>query len=334
MPDDASADGGGLAGAALKVALWPLVAIGRVTPAPTAMAVRGLFRLGGSRTAAALAEGAPAEIVVERDVAYGSAAAERLDTYRPAAAPEGVPLPLLVWVHGGAFVGGAKEELDGYLRRLADAGHVVVAPRYGLAPGTRYPVPVRQVVAAVAHAVEHAAALGADPDRVVLAGDSAGAQLAAQVAGLIVEPARAAELEVEPPIRPGALRATVLCCGVYDLGALGRGTALAPVIDAIGWAYSGHRDFRGHAAFVRQTSIVGLVDDRFPPTFLTVGDADPLRPQSEDLAAALARAGVPLTTVFHPLADGPKLGHEYQFDLDTPEGNEALSRSLRFIDNH
>ena len=82
---------------------------------------------------------------------------------------------------------------------------------------------------------------------------------------------------------------------------------------------------------MRQTSIVGLVDDRFPPTFLTVGDADPLRPQSEDLAAALARAGVPLTTVFHPLADGPKLGHEYQFELGRPEARQALDRLLAFL---
>lgn len=314
---------------ALQLALAPWSIVGRLTPVPAAMAVRGLFLLGGARTAAALERGAP-KVEVRRDLRYGPGRADRLDAYLPPDAGDG-PHPVVVWVHGGGFVGGAKEELSGYLRRLADAGHVVVAPRYGLAPGTRYPVALRQLAAAIDHAVSPATELGADRTRVVLAGDSAGAHLVAQLASLIVAPERAEELDLDVPLPAEALRGLVLCCGVFDLASLADAGLLAPFTGAVGWAYSGRRDFHRDEAFVRQTTIAPLVDRRFPPTFLTVGDADPLRPHSEALATALARARVPVTTAFHSPTDGPGLGHEYQFELARPEAQHALDRLLAFL---
>ncbi|MDO8119829.1 alpha/beta hydrolase fold domain-containing protein [Isoptericola sp. b490] len=88
--------------------------------------------------------------------------------------------PCLVWVHGGAFAYGDLEmnEADLVSRELvARTGGVVVSVDYSLVPHVTYPVPHRQVAAAVRWAVEHAAELGVDPRRVSLGGASAGGAL-------------------------------------------------------------------------------------------------------------------------------------------------------------
>ena len=71
--------------------------------------------------------------------------------------------------------GGSKEELAAYLRLVARDGYAVVAPRYSLAPERRYPTPVLQVMEALRYVGSGAGHHGLDPERVVLAGDSAGA---------------------------------------------------------------------------------------------------------------------------------------------------------------
>jgi acetyl esterase/lipase len=69
----------------------------------------------------------------------------------------------------------------------------------------------------------------------------------------------------------------------------------------------------------------------FPPTFLTVGNADPLRPHSEALATSLVEQGVEVDTLFYPAAHEPALGHEYQFDLDLEDARTALTRIVAFL---
>ena len=60
-----------------------------------------------------------------------------------------------------------------------------------------------------------------DVDRIVLAGDSAGAQMSAQVAAIAANPQYAAQMDIEPTVRSGQLRGVVLCCGVFDPAKLG-----------------------------------------------------------------------------------------------------------------
>lgn len=77
---------------------------------------------------------------------------------------------------------------------IADHGFADVGVRYPLAPERRYPTSIRQVMAALGHLQGHAARLHIDPSRIVLVGDSAGAQISAQVAALTTNPDFAVEL--------------------------------------------------------------------------------------------------------------------------------------------
>ncbi|MBD7979485.1 alpha/beta hydrolase [Oerskovia merdavium] len=121
------------------------------------------------------------DVVRVRDLPYGDGAQHRLDVYGPRSRPPDGPT--LVYFHGGGYVSGRKElEARAMLSRLASHGWVCVSANYGLRPTTNFPghlVDAKQVLAWVR---EHGAEHGADTARVVVAGSSAGAHLAALAA--------------------------------------------------------------------------------------------------------------------------------------------------------
>ena len=300
------------------------------SPRPAAWLVNKAFASGGGQLAAALERHVPADVDALIDERYGDEPDMLLDLFRPASASG--PFPLLMWVHGGGFIGGAKDELAGYFKLIASDGCVVVGPRYSLAPKHRYPTPPRQMMKALEYLQANAERLQIDPDRIALAGDSAGAHIAAQMGALVTSPGYADAVGVAPTITAEQLRGLVLACGPYDLG-LGRrpGTeAGRRFIQIVLWSYSGKRDYLDDPAFAAW-SITDNVTSAFPPTFVSVGNADPLRPHSELLAEKLRAQGVETETLFFPADHQPPLGHEYQFDLDSDAGQLFLERMRTFL---
>ena len=123
----------------------------------------------------------------------------------------------------------------------------------------------------------------------------------------------------------------VLTCGVFDLDLVDPSSPagrlfFAPVL----WAYSGTRAALADEEF-RTMSVTPHVTADFPASFLTAGNADPLLPHSTALAARLEDVGVPVQTLFYPAEHSPALGHEYQFNLDSVDGRNALERIDTFL---
>jgi acetyl esterase/lipase len=266
------------------------------------------------------------EVEEHLDLSYGSAPTERLDLYRPLNGQQA--LPVVVWAHGGAWVGGDKSDIGFYLRLLAVEGYACVAINYGLAPESNYPEPVRQTGRALAWLAEHATSYGLAPDRVVLAGSSAGAQIAAQYAAIASDHAYAADVGIEPTIDRSQLVGTVLHCGPYDPAtALRHRGWRGWYARTVGWAYLGTKDF--DAPQVQQASVVTHVTAAYPATLLTAGEKDSLSPQAHAFAARLAELGVPHEALWYRGVD-----HEFQLDLYRPEAQEVLSVTLRFLREH
>ena len=124
------------------------------------------------------------EYRVRRDVAYVEAPADPyrreravLDLYWPAA-PPAAGQPLVVWLHGGGLTGGAKHLPSGLRRR----GFAVASVEYRLAPHVAVTEIVDDAAAAVAWALDSAAAFGTPPGGVFVAGHSAGGYLASIIA--------------------------------------------------------------------------------------------------------------------------------------------------------
>jgi acetyl esterase/lipase len=100
-------------------------------------------------------------------------------------------------------------------------------------------------------------------------------------------------------------------------------------VHAVLWAYSGTRHLAGDPAFGLM-AVPSHVTADFPPVFVTAGNADPLLPQTTALVERLGALGIETDTLLFPPDTSPRLGHEYQFQLDTPAGRVALSRILAF----
>jgi acetyl esterase/lipase len=208
---------GALLGLALLIGA-ALIAV-LATPWPSVMVIRAIFDKGAADASAALEKHLPPGVVAQTGVRYDeSDAVAVLDVYRPAKLA--ATAPTVVWVHGGGFVSGRRGDIERYLKVLAGQGFAVVNVDYSIAPGATYPTPVRQVSRALQYVDKHADALGVNGDDIVLAGDSAGAQIAAQVANLITSPAYARETGLGAPIPPERLRGALLFCGVYDVASL------------------------------------------------------------------------------------------------------------------
>jgi acetyl esterase/lipase len=138
-----------------------------------------LLTLAGCTPAALLNATLPdGGVTVTRGVAYAPGPGHTLDIYRPAH-PAG---PLVVFLYGGSWQTGDKGEYRFVALPLARRGAVVVAADYRLYPAVRFPAFLDDCAAAVAWAVGHAAALGADPDAVFVVGHSAGAYNALMLA--------------------------------------------------------------------------------------------------------------------------------------------------------
>ncbi|MBO0981222.1 alpha/beta hydrolase [Microbacterium sp. SD291] len=319
----------------VAVVVVVLAVVASITPWPSAMLIRSVFEKGGDETAAEMDRHAPdAELTEKLDVAYGDDGADTtMDVFSPASATG--PLPTVVWIHGGAWVSGSKENVDPYMRILAAEGYTAIAVNYTIGPEGVYPTAVTQLNEALAYIDEHADDLGVDPGQIVLAGDSAGGQLASQMATLVTNPDYADIMGIEPAIAPAQLVATVLNCGVYDL------SALAALDGLIGWgfkssmwAYSGTRTWAEDSTGATMSTIDWVTKD-FPATYISGGNGDGLTwTQSIPMAQRLDELGVEVTTLFWPARHEPELPHEYQFHLDLDDAQTALERTIEFLNAH
>ncbi len=305
-----------------NVSPWPGVWLLRSAPDPA-----------GLENAEAARQYVPDDIHANLDVVYDRTSADgRLDVFRPDDA--GPALPTVFWVHGGAFIAGEKEPIRDYLRVLASHGFTVVNVEYTHAPEAIYPGPVVQVNQAIAHVIENAVDFHVDPERIVLAGDSAGAHIAAQTAMAIAQPGYADAAGLPAAVAPGQLAGTVLFSGPYDPTTVDyHNDQFGFFMRTVMWAYSGTKEFLHDEEFL-YTSLPQHVDREYPPTFVSTGPADPLLAQNEEWAAALKEAGVDVTPLFFDTATTPEtVGHEYQLSLHTPQAKQAMVDQVAFLRN-
>jgi acetyl esterase/lipase len=111
-------------------------------------------------------------VTIVRDVAYGDGPRRTLDIYRPA---DAAAAPVVVFIYGGSWRSGSKNDYLFVAAALARRGIMVAVPDYRLYPETRYPGFLRDCAQAVAWTQAHAATYGGNPHELFLMGHSAGA---------------------------------------------------------------------------------------------------------------------------------------------------------------
>ncbi len=304
----------------------------KLSPWPSVLLIRYEFAKDTAVVSRALEKYQPADVAELRDQRYTAGADPLLDVFFPSKSGQsGQALPTIVWIHGGAFVYGSKSDVAGYLRILAARGYTTVGIDYSIAPAVKYPTPVRQANDALGFLVRNAARFHIDATRLFLAGDSAGAQIAAQLAAIISDPSYAAAVGISPSIPRTQLRGIALLCGVYDPSTIKRDGAYGGFIRTVLWSYFGSKDLTGDPRLA-EFAVNRHVTPAFPPAFISVGNADPLAPQSALMAASIRNQGVAVDSLLFPTDHNPPLAHEYQFHLDQAAALEALERLNAFFD--
>jgi acetyl esterase/lipase len=238
--------------------------------------------------------------------------------YWPPTTCDTVP-PVVVFIHGGGWCVGDLDTYDGTARDHAvGAGAVVVAIDYRLAPEHPYPAAVEDVWAATQWVAEHAGELGADPERLAVAGDSAGGNLAAVVAQLARD-AGGPRIRFQLLWYPAATWDTSLPSFTENADA--PILALRAVKGFSRWYAAGVDLSDPPATLVpaRAKNLAGL-----PKTYIAVAGHDALRDDGARYAELLAAAGVPVE-----LHNAETLVHGYLgYAGVVPAATEATQRGL------
>ena len=258
------------------------------------------------------------------NVSYGSCDKwHLLDLYRPKDT-EG-KLPVLLNIHGGAWVYGDKKVYAPYCMYLATQGFAVVNASYRLAPKHTFPAPLEDVGAMVEWVVDHAEDYGLDLSNLFFVGDSAGAHLATAYTAVQLNEAYANSfpgIKVDARFVPKGL---LLNCGVFDMEVEWKkqGRALTPFLtDLLGE--------KPTIEAVKQMSPAQYITSGFPPVHLTTSNGDFLRKHSYRLKEVLEKKGVEVAFKEYGEKKKPQ-GHVFHLNLKNKVGQECNADQLEFV---
>ena len=288
----------------------------------TSHIVRTLFTIGDLKRD--LGWVPPTNVETVENVSYGSCDKwHLLDLYRPKD-KEG-NLPVLLNIHGGAWVYGDKKVYAPYCMYLASQGFAVVNASYRLAPKHTFPAPLEDVGAMVEWVVDHAEEYGLDISNLFFVGDSAGAHLATAYTAIQLNEAYAKsfpEITVDARYIPKAL---LLNCGVFDMEVEWKkqGRALTPFLtDLLGE--------KPTVESVKQMSPAQFITSDFPSVHLTTSNGDFLRKHSYRLKEVLEKKSVEV--VFKEYGEKKKpQGHVFHLNLKNKVGQECNADQLEFV---
>jgi acetyl esterase len=228
------------------------------------------------------------------------------------ASRQNATLPLVVFFHGGGFISGDVNTHDEITRQLALAADcVVVSVSYRLAPAHPFPAALHDCLAAIDWSLAHATEIGADAQRLAVAGDSAGGNLAA-VTALYLRDNGGAKLKAQLLIYPGTDP---------------RGPREGSMAETGEGFYISHDDMDFYRAsyiagadpnnpYISPLRAPSLAD--LPPALVLTAEYDPLRDQGQAYAKRLAEEGVPVELVNY---EGAIHGF---LSFPVPMGKEAI----------
>jgi acetyl esterase len=273
-----------------------------------------------------------AKVVTQTDLIYPS---EHKNNSFDLILPKGKNnVPILFWVHGGAFVGGDKRDCLEYLEMIAAHGYAVVNMNYERTPEVVHPTPIKQMTELVRYVASQAEEHSIDLQRVFIGGDSAGAQIAGEFTNVQNNPAVQESLHMKPVLKSEQIKGYISFSGLlnlkeYDETDSGLGNFL---FRQTAWAYFEDRSWK-ESTSVAMASLIGNITASFPPTYMTDGNTNSFEKQMPELKTELEKWNIPVEMTYFT-KEAATLQHEYQFDFSIKEANVNFDHVVLFLENY
>ena len=254
-----------------------------------------------------------------RNISYGSHGKDNLlDVYYPESTT--APLPTIVSIHGGGYVYGSKEIYRRYGMDMARRGFAFVNFNYRLAPKWRFPTPLWDTNTVMEWICKNAARYHLDPSRIILVGDSAGAQLTSQYAAIATNPDYAALFRMTVP--EITIRALGLNCGMYDIAARSAQPRKGIQLDYLG---------RELASDDPRLDVLSAIHADYPPAFITTACHDFLRDCAEPMYRFLSGKGIRAEWKCYGSEEDPTIGHVFHVNIPLPEAVRCNDDAAAFF---
>lgn len=273
----------------------------------------------------------PADVSAFKDISYGEFGDwNLLDLYVPKGAVH--KLPVIISVHGGAFVYGQKETYKFYLMSLAARGFAVVNFNYRLAPEFKFPAALEDTDAVVHWVMDNASKYNLDAKNIFMVGDSAGANYAALYSIYCVNPEYARKVQdaanswygkqarINPPLafKP---RAIALNCGLYDV-TNDRDNHADIMVDLFGEHLEECCEY---------LNVMDYLTADFPPAFVMTGEYDFLKSQNQHMAATLEKLGLPHVFKHYGTKDDKEISHVFHVNMKLPLAHACNDAECEFF---
>ena len=261
----------------------------------------------------------PADITQCRNISYGSHGKwSLLDVYYPNGTTQ--PLPTIVSIHGGGYVYGTKEIYRRYGMDMARRGFAFVNFNYRLAPRWHFPAPLWDTNSVMEWICKNAVRYHLDPSRIILVGDSAGAQLASQYAAIATNQDYAAAFNMKVP--EITIRALGLNCGMYDpdrfIGDRPAGVA---------------RDYLGKKFDLSdpRLKVLDAIRANYPPAHITTAHHDFLKDQAQPMYDFLTGKGISCKLDCYGSEADKSAGHVFHVTITHPEAVRCNDDAAAFF---
>ena len=239
-------------------------------------------------------------------------------------------LPLIVYIHGGGWSLGKASYVAPFAKLLASNEFAVANVDYSLAPEYPYPSSTIQIADVVNYLYENSKEFGLDTDNIFIGGNSAGAHLSSQMGLIFTDKNYAKKMGITSKIPKDSLKGLILFNGVYNFNTVGGSNF--PFIKKLVWSYTGEENFKNYNK-INEMSTVEHISKNYPPTFITVGDADPLEFQTIEFINKLKENKVDYTSLLWT-GKNKDLNHDYIYELDKKESEYAYKKVVEFLREH
>ncbi|MDR3292701.1 MAG: alpha/beta hydrolase, partial [Clostridiales bacterium] len=270
-------------------------------------------------------------INVTKDIIYDFEFPEirKGDLYIQSDLPSTGKLPVFINLHGGGFVAGNKRHRRYFSAYVASLGYAVFNINYGIASEYKFPFCVRSGVVALNWVVKNAETFNLDPSKIVVSGDSAGAN----IASLICTAASNEEYakEIGAPASLTVPTGALLFCGPFDLEiSLNKRLPLDLANKIIEETTGYDKDHVNEFKYFKYFAPMEFINERFPKTFLVYAKKDIFcAQQSEMLEQTLNEKNIPVESFY---SERFLDNHCFHLNHNFKVSQQAIEKASEFLE--